>query len=241
MGVLFLNYNTKRESRSECKLYNAWRVRRPLYTCNTHHHTVVRSDNMRRERFNFLTSTRFTPTNTAGNFDLFFPSQTTRRYFSAESNRSNGRPVRLSQWPFIYERGSLDKRDASPAPAIFRSFRSTRDQHTKKNLIRDNQLSSTTLRWKERRIEESVDRSFLPPILYLRANKVFSVVTSTTNNACCVSLMDVLTPVEKNENATKHQKALYTFLLFEKKVRNPAYKRKMGRKRRVIIIAMSKK
>lgn len=62
MGVLFLNYNTKRESRSECKLYNAWRVRRPLYTCNTHHHTVVRSDNMRRERFNFLTSTRFTPT-----------------------------------------------------------------------------------------------------------------------------------------------------------------------------------
>jgi hypothetical protein len=173
VGVLFLNYNTKRESRSECKLYNAWRVRRPLYTCNTHHHTVVRSDNMRRERFNFLTSTRFTPTNTAGNFDLFFPSQTTRRYFSAESNRSNGRPVRLTMAVHLRERVSRQKRRFPSTRYIFRSFRSTRDQHTKKNLIRDNQLSSTTLRGKERRIEERVERSFLPPILYLRANKVF--------------------------------------------------------------------
>jgi hypothetical protein len=241
VGVLFLNYNTKRESRSECKLYNAWRVRRPLYTCNTHHHTVVRSDNMRRERFNFLTSTRFTPTNTAGNFDLFFPSQKLLDDISAPSQIDQTADLLDSHNGRSFTREGLSTKETLPPPAIFRSFRSTRDQHTKKNLIRDNQLSSTTLRWKERRIEESVDRSFLPPILYLRANKVFSVVTSTTNNACCVSLMDVLTPVEKNENATKHQKALYTFLLFEKKVRNPAYKRKMGRKRRVIIIAMSKK
>lgn len=111
MGVRFLNYTTRRrESRSGCKLYNAWKVRRPLYTCNTHHYTAVRSDNMRRERFNFPTSTRFTPTTRQAISIYFFPSQTTRRYFSAESNRSNGRPVRLTMAVHLRERVSRQKR-----------------------------------------------------------------------------------------------------------------------------------
>lgn len=70
-----------------------------------------------------------------------------------------------SQWPFIYERGSLDKRDASPTRYFpFVSFHQGHTHtHIQKKPSRDNQLSSTTLRGKERRIEERVDRSFLPP------------------------------------------------------------------------------